>query len=125
VASAIPQNVMPELQRFVRLHKEALHVHLDGSLRPATLIELAQSAKVNLPSKDPVEVARFMKADGVRDLAEYLERFALTIAVLQTPEALERVAYEMVVDAGADGVRHLAVRYCQALSCTGGLAITD
>jgi adenosine deaminase len=113
----------PEL--LVRLPKAELHVHLDGSLRPATLIELAQSARVNLPSKDPVEVARFMKADGVRDLTEYLERFALTIAVLQTPEALERVAYEMVVDAGADGVRHLEVRYCPVLSCTGGLAMPD
>jgi len=113
----------PEL--LVRLPKAELHVHLDGSLRPETLIELAQSARVNLPSKDPVEVARFMKADGVRDLAEYLERFALTIAVLQTPEALERVAYEMVVDAGADGVRHLEVRYCPVLSCTGGLAMPD
>jgi adenosine deaminase len=113
----------PEL--LVRLPKAELHVHLDGSLRPATLIELAQSARVNLPSKDPVEVARFMKADGVRDLTEYLERFAFTIAVLQTPEALERVAYEMVVDAGADGVRHLEVRYCPVLSCTGGLAMPD
>ena len=113
----------PEL--LVRLPKAELHVHLDGSLRPETLIELAQSASVNLPSKDPVEVARFMKADSVRDLTEYLERFALTIAVLQTPEALERVAYEMVVDASADGVRHLEVRYCPVLSCTGGLAMPD
>src|SRR5262245_49573525 len=113
----------PEL--LVRMPKAELHVHLDGSLRPTTLIELAQAAKVKLPSKDPVEIAQFMKAAGVRDLAEYLERFSLTIAVLQTPDALERVAYEMVVDAAADGVRHLEVRYCPYLSCTDGLTMPE
>jgi adenosine deaminase len=113
----------PEL--LVRMPKAELHVHLDGSLRPDTLIGLADSAGVSLPSKDPVQVARFMRADGVKDLAEYLKRFSLTTAVLQTPEALERVAYEMVVDAAADGVRHLEVRYCPVLSCTGGLTMAD
>jgi adenosine deaminase len=113
----------PEL--LVRMPKAELHVHLDGSLRPTTLIELAKAAKVKLPSQNPVEVARFMKAEGVRDLAEYLERFSLTVAVLQTQESLERVAYEMVVDAAADGVRHLEVRYCPILSCTDGLTMPE
>jgi adenosine deaminase len=66
-----------------------------------------------------------MRVDDARNLADYLERFALTVAVLQTPEALERVAYEMVVDAAADGVRHLEVRYCPSLSQAQGLSLDE
>src|SRR5512143_4345486 len=100
---------MPE--EFGRLPKAELHVHLDGSLRPETLSELALAAGVPLPVTDPEAVRRFMRVDDARDLEDYLARFELTIAVLQTSEALERVAYEMVADAAADGVRYLQVRY--------------
>lgn len=110
---------------LTRLPKAELHVHLDGSLRPGTLIDLAQQAGVALPSSDPDTVRRFMQADGVRDLAQYLERFALTVAVLQRPEAVERVAYEMTADAAADGVRYLEVRYCPALSRREGLSLAE
>jgi adenosine deaminase len=98
----------PELLR--RLPKAELHVHLDGSLRPRTMIELAAAARVELPSRDPAELGRLMIADDVRDLEAYLARFELTIALLQTPEAIERVAWEMCQDAAADGVRYMEVR---------------
>lgn len=114
---------MAEAERFLRLPKAELHVHLDGSLRPGTLLELAAAAGRELPAADPERLRQYMRVEDARDLAEYLARFALTIQVLQSPEALERVAYEMVRDAAADGVRYLEVRYCPALSREGGLTL--
>lgn len=113
----------PELVR--RLPKAELHVHLDGSLRPATMIDLARGAKVSLPATSPDALARFMLVDDARDLQDYLARFELTIALLQTPEAIERVAWEMCEDAAADGVRYLEVRYCPHLSRRGGLSLDE
>ena len=104
-----------------RLPKAELHVHLDGSLRPATMIELARHARVDLPSRDPEQLGRYMLVDDAEHLEDYLARFELTIALLQTPEAIERVAYEMVEDAGRDNLRYLEVRYCPMLSTRQGL----
>jgi len=108
-----------------RFPKAELHVHLDGSLRPATLVELAGPAGVELPSRDAEEVRRFMKADRVHDLEEYLKRFEYTIEVLQTPANIERVAYEMCEDAARDNVRYLEIRYAPRLSTRRGLALDD
>jgi adenosine deaminase len=114
---------MPDSSRFVHLPKAELHVHLDGSLRPQTLLELAREAEVGLPAHSAAELRRQMRVDGARNLDEYLERFAHTVAVLQRPEAIERVAFEMVEDAARDGIRYLEVRYCPALSRPGGLSL--
>ncbi len=106
-----------------RLPKAELHVHLDGSLRPTTMIELASKAKVVLPSYEPEALGRFMLVDDAADLQDYLDRFDLTIPLLQTPEAIEQVAYEMVEDAARDNVRYLEVRYCPHLSQRQGLTL--
>lgn len=116
---------MPEPEAFRRLPKAELHVHLDGSLRPATLLALARQGAVPLPADDESALRRAMRADRVHDLEEYLRRFAITVAVLQTPEALERVAYEMAEDAARDGVRYLEVRYAPLLSTTRGLTLDE
>jgi adenosine deaminase len=116
---------MPAGEDFVRLPKAELHVHLDGSLRPQTLLDLALAAGVKPPAADAAAIRQALRVDGARDLEDYLRRFAVTVAVLQTPEALERVAFEMVADAAADGVRCLEVRYCPLLSCGEGLALDD
>jgi adenosine deaminase len=108
-----------------RLPKAELHVHLDGSLRPQTMIELARAAGVELPSADPEALRRHMLVDDARNLEDYLRRFDITIALLQDPGAIERVAYEMVEDARADGLRYLEVRYCPILSTRGGLSIEE
>ena len=98
-----------------RLPKAELHVHLDGSLRPETMIELAAAHGVRLPTADPDALAEYMQVRDARNLEEYLGRYEVTLAVMQTPEALERIAYEFVVDAAADGVRYVEARYCPAL----------
>jgi adenosine deaminase len=106
-----------------RLPKAELHVHLDGSLRPETMIELARQARVVLPSYDAEPLRRFMLVDDAANLQDYLDRFDLTIPLLQTPEAIERVAYEMVEDAARDNLRYLEVRYCPHLSQRQGLTL--
>jgi adenosine deaminase len=108
-----------------RLPKAELHVHLDGSLRPETMVELARKAKVALPSYEAEPLRRFMLVDDAADLQDYLDRFDLTIPLLQTPEALERVAYEMVEDAARDNVRYLEVRYCPHLSQRQGMTLDE
>lgn len=105
--------------------KAELHVHLDGSLRPATMLDLAREAGITPPGADPEAVRRYMLVDDARDLPEYLARFDHTIALLQTPEAIERVAHEMVLDAAADGLWHIEVRYCPVLSTRGGLSLDE
>jgi adenosine deaminase len=110
---------------LARLPKADLHNHLDGSLRPETLIDLAGSAGVVLPSRDPDTIRHFMLVKEAGNLEQYLARFAITVPVLQTPEALERVAYELAEDAARDGVRYIEVRYCPALSCARGMTLTD
>src|SRR3990170_3951825 len=110
------RRIMLTRELIGRLPKAELHVHLDGSLRPETMIELARQAKVALPSYDPEPLRRFMLVDDAANLQDYLDRFDLTIPLLQTPEAVERVAYEMVADAARDNVRYLEVRYCPRLS---------
>ena len=114
---------MPELLRA--LPKAELHVHLDGSLRPETMIALAAEQRVELPSTDPEALRRWMVVDDARNLEDYLARFEHTIALLQTPAAIARVAREMVEDAAADGLQYLEVRYCPRLSTRGGLSMDE
>lgn len=111
--------------RLRRMPKAELHVHLDGSLRPQTMLDLAREAGLEPPAPDAEALRRYMLVDDARDLPEYLARFDHTIAVLQTPEAIERVAREMVHDAAADGLRHLEVRYCPQLSTRQGLTLDE
>src|SRR5690606_55876 len=105
--------------------KAELHVHLDGSLRPATMIELADQAGIILPAEGREALTSWMLVDDAADLEDYLRRFDVTIALLQTPEAIERVASEMIHDAHAEGVRYIEIRYCPQLSTSGGLSLDE
>jgi len=98
-----------------RLPKAELHVHLDGCLRPATMLDLAKDQCVKLPADTPDGLAEAMFVRNASSLEEYLERYIVTVSVMQTAEALERIAYEFVHDAAADNVRYVEVRYCPAL----------
>lgn len=116
---------MLTLDELRRLPKAELHVHLDGSLRASTMLELGEAAGVPMPVNDPALLRVHMRVDDARHLEDYLARFDLTIALLQTPEAIERVAYEMCEDAARDGIWYLEVRYCPMLSCRRGLTLDD
>src|SRR5712671_2697653 len=106
-----------------RLPKVLLHEHLDGVLRPKTVIELARGAKYDrLPAEDPEELARwFHQGANQGSLPKYLEGFAHTIAVMQTEEALERVAYEQAEDLSADGVVYFETRFAPVFHTREGL----
>ena len=106
-----------------RLPKTDLHVHLDGSLRPETIWELAQADDVELPADSADGVRRWFTQDlPERDLVGYLSRFDVTTSVMQTPEALERIAFELVEDAAAENVWYMEVRYAPILSTKRGLS---
>jgi adenosine deaminase len=106
-----------------RLPKAELHTHLDSALRAETMIELAREARFALPTTEPEALRRFMLVDDAGSLEDYLARFEYTIPLLQTPDGIERVSYEMVEDAARDGLRYLEVRYCPKLSTRGGLTM--
>ncbi|HJR35598.1 MAG TPA: adenosine deaminase [Gemmatimonadales bacterium] len=108
---------------ITRLPKAELHLHFDGSLRPATMLELAREAGVELPAPEPDSLARFMLVQDARHLEDYLARFDITVSLLQTEAAIERVAYEMVEDAAADNLRYMEVRYDPHLSTHAGLTM--
>jgi adenosine deaminase len=105
------------------LPKVLLHEHLDGVLRPKTVIELARSAEYNqLPTEDPEELARwFHQGANQGSLPKYLEGFAHTIAVMQTEEALEQVAYEQAEDLSRDGVVYFETRFAPIFHTQRGL----
>ena len=107
----------PRLTKETLRHwpKAELHVHLDGALRPATMLELAREQGVRLPADTPEELAKAMLVRHAKNLEEYLERYKITLSVLQTAAALERVAYEFVLDEAADNVRYVEVRYSPLL----------
>ncbi len=109
-----------------RAPKVLLHDHLDGGLRPSTVIELARECGYPLPTEDPEELARAFTAGADRkSLVLYLEGFAHTVGVMQTRDALIRVAEECAEDLAADGVVYAEVRYAPELSTTGGLALDE
>ncbi len=106
-----------------KLPKAELHCHLDGSVRPETLLDLGREYGQPMPRADAAGLREYMRVSDARDLEEYLERFAITLSVMQTEAALERIAYELAVDAAADGVRYLEVRYSPILNVRHGLSL--
>jgi adenosine deaminase len=105
------------------LPKVLLHEHLDGVLRPETIIELAKSSGYKqLPTTDPGELANwFHQGANQGSLPKYLEGFVHTIAVMQTEEALERVAYEQAEDLSRDGVVYFETRFAPIFHTRKGL----
>jgi len=115
--------ITPEFIR--RIPKTDLHLHLDGSLRIATLIELARSDRVPLPSTEETGLKELVFKETYANLSEYLCGFKYTCAVLQRAEHLERVAYELALDNLAEGVRYIEVRFAPQLHLHEGLGIRD
>ena len=110
-----------------RAPKVLLHDHLDGGLRPGTLVELARDVGYRgLPTEDPGELAGIIRRGADRKSLElYLETFAHTVAVLQTRDALIRVAAECAEDLAADGIVYAEVRHAPELSTERGLSLDE
>lgn len=107
-----------------KLPKSDLHVHLDGSVRISTLLELAASLGVQLPAMEHEELAKLIVCgDHTQDLEDYLRGFHIVNMVLQTPEALSRAAYELAEDAAGENVRYIEVRYSPILHTGGGMTL--
>jgi adenosine deaminase len=108
-----------------RLPKAELHVHLDGSLRPETMLELAAEYGKKMPAHDADALRDYMHVKDARNLVEYLERFSITLSVMQQADALERIAYELAEDLAAENVRYAEIRYSPILNAQEGMPLTE
>ena len=109
-------------EEFLRtVPKTDLHVHLDGSLRLDTLVQLARAVKLPLPSETEAGLKETVFKDTYQNLGEYLRCFGLTVAAMQTAEALEHTAYELAQDNQKEGVRYIEVRFAPQLHVRDGL----
>lgn len=107
-----------------RMPKVAIHEHLDGGLRPTTIIELANELGVEIASQDPDELRQwFERGANKGNLAEYLEGFAVTCGVMQTAAGLERVAFEALEDLHEDGVAYAELRFAPQFHCERGMTL--
>ncbi len=111
----------PTSERLLRMPKAELHVHLDGSLRASTMVELAAEQDVPLPTDNSVALYDYMVVDDAGNLEDYLERFHLTLALMQDAEAIERVAYELAEDHANENVRYVEARFSPILNAQGEL----
>ncbi len=105
-----------------KIPKVELHDHLDGGLRPQTIIDLAEEYNVDLPEKEPDKIAGWLQRGADRkSLALYLESFGVTLSVMQEAEALERIAYEHILDLKKENTVYAEIRFAPILHQEKGL----
>ena len=113
-------------EQIAKAPKVALHEHLDGGVRPATIVEIADEIGHDLPAGDAASLgAWFEEASSSGSLERYLETFIHTVAVMQRPEDLARVAREAVVDLATDGVVYAELRWAPEQHLSAGLSLTE
>lgn len=123
-----PATSLPDMdiEALRPLPKVVLHDHLDGGLRPETVVDLAAAAGYEgLPTTDPAALGRWFFQGESRSLPRYLEAFAQTVAVMQTRDALARVAHEAVIDLAADGAVYAELRFAPLLHRENGLTLAE
>ncbi|RJE86855.1 adenosine deaminase [Paenibacillus sp. 1011MAR3C5] len=112
--------------RMLALPKVDLHLHLDGSVLPATIIDLAREAGERLPAEEPGQLLPYMRVEGeCKSLIEYLNKFRFVGQFLHTPYSLERAAYEVVEQASAQNCLYIEVRFAPQLHRKLGLTVED
>jgi adenosine deaminase len=122
----IPPPGRPTYDEIRRAPKALLHDHLDGGLRPATIVELADATGHQLPHTDVAALTEwFATAANSGSLERYLQTFAHTVGVMQTPDALHRVAAECALDLGQDGVVYAEVRFAPEQHLERGLRLPE
>ena len=108
------------------LPKVELHCHLDGSLRVDTILDLASKQNIPLPSSNPHNLKKMLSIGEKRvTLEEYISRFDITLSVMQTPDSLSRIAYELIEDVASENVRYIEVRYSPILHTTRGMTLEE
>ncbi len=111
---------------YLDLPKIDLHCHLDGSVRPATIIDLAKQQSIHIPSQDINEINQLMIApETCPNLEEYLKRFELPLSVMQTAKGLERTSFELFEDAALENVTYMEVRFGPQLHQQAGLSFDE
>jgi adenosine deaminase len=117
---------MDDARYFAAIPKAELHLHLDGSVRPQTVLDLARRDGVPLPSEDLTRLRGALEApDDCPSLVAYISYFELPIAVMQTADALERITFELCEDVAREGVRYAEIRYAPWLHVRRGLSLTQ
>lgn len=117
---------MSKIETLIKkLPKTDLHVHLDGSLRYSTLIDIAKKKKITLPSYTEDGLRKLVFKENYSSVGEYLKGFAFTVAVMQDAESLERIAYELAYDNFEEGVRYIEPRFAPQLHVNPNLGIED
>ncbi|MEH7480285.1 adenosine deaminase [Neobacillus drentensis] len=111
---------------FATLPKIELHCHLDGSLRPETIIDIAKRESISLPSMKIDEIKRELIAPlDCKSLDEYLEKFSIPNLVMQSEENLRRITFELFEDAARENVKYMEVRFAPLLHTAGGLDVEE
>lgn len=116
-----------QVKEFAKtLPKAELHCHLDGSIRPETVLEIAKKDKIELPSYDINEIDKAMKIYGlVKDLKEYLTKFDIPQRVMQTKENIIRITEELLEDASWSNIKYIEIRYAPVFHTANGLCINE
>jgi len=109
-----------------KLPKAELHCHLDGSLRIATILDLAEKQNISIPADNEVDLKNILIVqDRLDSLEEYLKLFKITLSVMQTPENLERCSYELIEDVSRENIRYIEIRYSPILHLDKGMTMEE
>lgn len=110
----------------MKCKKAELHLHLDGSLRPESVIDIAKLEKIDIPSYDVDELIKYLRVDsGNKDLVEYLGKFDIPCRVMQSKYSLARTAYELAEDLAEEGYIYAEIRFAPHLHIKGGLKLEE
>ncbi|MBU3190460.1 adenosine deaminase [Clostridium bowmanii] len=112
--------------KFENLPKIELHCHLDGSVRPGTIIDIAKDENISIPYYDIENIKKELTAPAeCKSLDEYLRRFEIPILIMQSKESLKRITFELLEDCAKENVKYIEVRFAPLLHLKNGLSISD